>query len=192
MKVTRALQERLAQIQLLVLDVDGVLTPGEIVYTDAGEEAKVFDVKDGLGIRVAGEAGLQVALMTGRTSQIVQRRARDLRISDVLQRVGDKAAALEKVAAEKGIPVERVAFMGDDFNDREAMRVAGVSIAPADAAPEIREEAELVTDAAGGRGAAREAVEAILQAQGRWEEAVEQYLAGLAARDRARRTPEEG
>ncbi len=188
MKISRAMQERLAAIELVVFDVDGVLTQGQIIYTDQGAEAKAFDVKDGLGIRVASDAGLQVALMTGRTSQVVQRRGRDLRITDVLQRVGDKPAALRQLAAEKEIPLERVAFMGDDLNDREAMRAAGVAIAPADAVLEIRKEADLVTEAEGGRGAAREAVEAILRAQGRWESAVDSYLAGLCARDRARRT----
>lgn len=188
MKISGELRERLAAIELMVFDVDGVLTEGEIIYTDAGVEAKAFDVKDGLGIRVASDAGLGVALMTGRTSQVVQRRARDLRIADVLQRVGDKAAALRQYAEEREIPLERVAFMGDDLNDREAMRLAGVGIAPADAAAEIREEADLVTDAPGGRGAAREAVEAVLRAQGRWEKAVSSYLEGLVERDRARRT----
>ena len=188
MKITRELRERLAKVQLLVLDVDGVLTQGEIVYTDGGAEAKAFDVKDGLGIRVAGDAGLEIALMTGRASPMVQRRARDLRIAHVLQRVGDKGAALRKLAEEKGIPVERVAFMGDDLNDLGAMRLAGVSIAPADAVEEIRAAADLVTDAPGGRGAAREAVEAVLRAQGKWESAVSGYLAGLAKRGRARRT----
>jgi 3-deoxy-D-manno-octulosonate 8-phosphate phosphatase (KDO 8-P phosphatase) len=188
MKIPHALRERLAGIELLVLDVDGVLTQGEIVYTDTGAEAKAFDVKDGLGMRVASDTGLGVVLMTGRTSPVVQRRARDLRIADVLQRVGDKAAALRRLAADKEIPLERVAFMGDDLNDREAMRVAGVAIAPADAVEEIRKAADLVTEAPGGRGAAREAVEAVLRAQGRWEKAVDRYLEGLAERGRARRT----
>ena len=192
MKIPHALRERLAGIELLVLDVDGVLTQGEIVYTDTGAEAKAFDVKDGLGMRVASDTGLGVVLMTGRASPVVQRRARDLRIADVLQRVGDKAAALRRLAADKEMPLERVAFMGDDLNDREAMRVAGVAIAPADAVEEIRQEADLVTEAPGGRGAAREAVEAVLRAQGRWEKAVDRYLEGLAERGRARRTPEEG
>jgi len=186
MKISRSLRERLAQIQLLVLDVDGVLTTGQIVYTDSGVETKAFDVKDGLGIRVAGEAGLTVVLMTGRASAVIQRRARDLRIADVLQRVADKAAALRKLAAEKESPLSRVAFMGDDLNDREAMKLAGVAIAPADAVEEIRALAGLVTDLPGGRGAAREAVEAILRAQDRWDAAWENYLSGLAERDRAR------
>ena len=187
MKVTGALRERLAAIELMVFDVDGVLTQGDIIYTDQGVEAKAFDVKDGLGLRLASSAGLRLAVMTGRSSRVVERRARDLHILDVLQRVGDKAAALRELAEEKGVALERVAFMGDDFNDREAMRLVGVSIAPADAAAEIREQADLVTDARGGKGAARQAVEAVLQAQGRWEEAVDKYLEGLAERERSRR-----
>jgi len=187
MKTPRAVRDRLAAIELLVLDVDGVLTQGDIIYTDTGVEAKAFDVKDGLGIRVASEAGLQIAIMTGRASRVVERRARDLRISDILQRVGDKAAALRKLAADKRIPLERVAFMGDDLNDREVMRLVGLSIAPADAVPEIQQDAGLVTDAPGGRGAARQAVEAILRAKGEWDKAVASYLEGLSARDRSRR-----
>ncbi len=187
MKVKGALRERLAAIELMVFDVDGVLIQGEIIYTDQGVEAKAFDAKDGLGLRVASSAGLGLAIMTGRSSRVVERRARDLLILNVLQRVGDKAAALRELAEKKGVALERVAFMGDDFNDREAMRLAGVSIAPADATAEIREQADLVTDAPGGKGAARQAVEAVLQAQGRWEEAVEKYLEGLAERERSRR-----
>ena len=188
MKVPSELRERLAAIELLVFDVDGVLTPGEIIYTDEGAEAKAFDVKDGLGVRVASTAGLKVAVMTGRASRVVERRARDLRIPAVLQRVGDTGAARRKLVVERGLPLERVAFMGDDLNDREALRLAGVSIAPADAVLEIREQVDLVTEALGGRGAVREAVEAVLRAQGRWDSAVAGYLAGLAERDRARRT----
>ena len=187
-KVPIGLRSKLAAIRALVLDVDGVLTQGEVVYTDTGVEAKAFDVKDGLGIRVAEAAGLQLALMTGRVSSVVQRRARDLRIEEVLQRVGDKAAALRAFAAGKDIALEQIVFMGDDLNDLEAMRIAGVAIAPADAAAEVREEADLVTEAAGGRGAVREAVEAVLRAQGRWESAVSGYLKALGERDRARRS----
>ena len=188
MNIPDELRARLAAVQMMVFDVDGVLTEGQIIYSDEGAEAKAFDVKDGLGLRVAGEAGLIIVLMTGRSSRVVERRARDVHITDVLQRVGDKAEALRRLASEKAIALERVAFMGDDVNDREAMRVAGVAIAPADAVQEIRDLAHLVTDARAGRGAAREAVEAVLRAQGRWEEAVGGYLRGLSERDRARRT----
>jgi len=188
MRVSGSLRQRLAAIEMIVFDVDGVLTQGDIVYTDEGAEAKAFDVKDGLGLRVASEIGLQLAIMTARSSRVVERRARDLHVLNVLQRVGDKAAALRGMAEEKGLSLDRVAFMGDDFNDRDAMRSAGVSMAPSDAIPEIRQLADLVTDAPGGRGAARQAVEAILHAQGRWDQAVEDYLAGLAERERTRRS----
>jgi 3-deoxy-D-manno-octulosonate 8-phosphate phosphatase (KDO 8-P phosphatase) len=187
MRIPVGLRARLAAVQMMVFDVDGVLTEGQIIYTDDGAEAKGFDVKDGLGLRVAVGAGVVIALMTGRSSRVTERRARDLHITDVLQRVGDKAEALRRLAEDKGIALERVVFMGDDVNDREAMRLAGVAIAPADAVPEIRDLAQLVTEARAGRGAAREAIEAVLRAQGRWEEAVEGYLRGLSERDRARR-----
>ncbi len=192
MRINRDAQRRLPGIVMLVMDVDGVLTNGDIVYTDAGVEQKVFDVKDGLGLRVAVEAGLHLVLMTGRISSILQRRARDLRIKTVLQRVGDKEAALRSLAQDRGVPLERVAYMGDDLNDRAAMRAAGVSIAPADAVPDILAEADVVTDAPGGKGAARQAVERILRAQGKWEQAIERYLAGLAERDSYRRPVEAG
>ena len=192
MKTPDELRARLAAIQMMVFDVDGVLTEGQIVYTDEGAEAKAFDVKDGLGLRVAGEAGMALALMTGRASRVIERRARDLHISDVRQRVGDKAEALRHLAEEKGIPLDRVAFMGDDVNDREAMRLAGIAIAPADAVQEIRDLAHVVTVAPGGRGAAREAVEAVLRAQDRWEAAVDGYLRSMSERDRARRTADGG
>jgi 3-deoxy-D-manno-octulosonate 8-phosphate phosphatase (KDO 8-P phosphatase) len=187
MKLPHELREKLAAIELIVFDVDGVLTQGEIIYTDDGTEAKSFNVKDGLGLRVAAAAGLKLAIMTGRASRVVERRARDLRVQAVLERVGDKAEALRKLAAEQGVPFEKIAFMGDDLNDREAMRLAGASIAPADAVDEIKEIADLVTTRPGGRGAAREAVEAVLRAQGRWEAAVDAYLDSLTVRDRSRR-----
>jgi YrbI family 3-deoxy-D-manno-octulosonate 8-phosphate phosphatase len=187
MSISAELRARLAAVQMMVFDVDGVLTAGQIIYADEGVEAKAFDVKDGLGLRVAVGAGLIIVLMTGRSSRVVERRARDLHIADVLQRVGDKAEALRHLAEDKGVALERVAFMGDDVNDREAMRLAGVAIAPADAALEIRDLAHLVTEARAGRGAAREAVEAVLRAQDRWEQAVQGYLRGLSERDRARR-----
>lgn len=183
MRIPEELRARLAAVGLLALDVDGVLTEGHIIYSDAGAETKAFHVRDGLGLRVAAAADLPVALITGRASPVLERRAGDLRIQHLLARVGDKAAALRTLAAELGLPLGRVAFMGDDLNDREAMGLAGVSLAPADAAPEVRDLADLVTSSPGGRGAAREAVEAILRAQGRWEQAVDAYLAGLADTD---------
>ena len=187
MKITPQAQARLAHFAMLVLDVDGVLTQGEIFYTDSGTESKAFDVKDGLGLRVAVGAGLHLALLTGRSSSVVQRRARDLRLPEVLQRVGDKGTALRELAEAKGLELRQVAYMGDDLNDLPALRLAGLSIAPADAVPDVLAEVGLITDAPGGRGAARQAVELILRAQDKWEAAVAQYLAEAAERDQPRR-----
>ncbi len=110
MRLTHALRARLAASQMLVFGVDGVVTQGDIIYTDEGAEIKVFDVKDGLGLRVAGNAGLHLALMTGRSSRVVERRARDLHIPDVIQRVGDKAEALRQLAGQKRLLVEMGVF----------------------------------------------------------------------------------
>ncbi len=186
MKITPRAQSRLANLQMLVMDVDGVLTQGDVMYTDAGHEIKSFDVRDGLGLRVASEAGLKLAIVSGRTSPIVQRRARDLHITDVVQRCGDKELVVRALAAQYDFPLERVAYIGDDLNDRAPMRIVGIAIAPADAATDILETAEIVTDAPSGRGAVRQAVELILRTQGTWEAAVQRYLGDLAEKEKAR------
>ncbi len=173
---------------MLIMDVDGVLTQGDVIYSDAGHELKRFDIHDGLGLRVAGEAGLRLAIVSGRTSPIVERRARDLRITDLVLGCGDKEAAVRALAAQYQIPLDRIAYMGDDLNDRAPMRIVGVAIAPADAATDLLAEAELITDAPGGRGAVREVVELLLRTQGKWEDAVERYLGDLVEEEKAAST----
>ncbi len=190
MKITPRAQQRLPEIEMLVMDVDGVLTHGEIVYTDTGAELKSFDVRDGLALRVAGTAGLKLALVSGRASSIVQRRARDLRITAISLRAGDKELAVRNLAQQYAVSMEHIAYMGDDLNDRAPMRAVGLAIAPADAVPDILAEADLITTAQGGRGAAREVVELILRTQSKWDAAVDQYLEELAERDEVRRPPQ--
>lgn len=180
------LATRLAAVRLLAMDVDGVLTDGRIHWGDAtgsGEliELKSFDVKDGLGISVARAAGLPVAWITGRTSALVARRAHELRVEHLRQRVRDKAAALADLCRELQIPPGAAAFIGDDLNDLPAFETAGLRIAVADAAVEVRERADWITAASGGRGAVREAIEGILRARGEWEPAARRFLAALAA-----------
>ena len=166
---------RLTQIKMLVSDVDGVLTEGTIYYGAADIEMKAFNIKDGLGIRLAGWAGLPVVWLTGRCSDAVRRRAAELQVP-VQQGVGDKAAGLRAIAAAHGCTLEEIAYLADDLNDLPALRLAGFPVAVADAVPEVRAIAAYTTQAPGGRGAMREVIEYILRAQGRWEGAVATFL----------------
>jgi 3-deoxy-D-manno-octulosonate 8-phosphate phosphatase (KDO 8-P phosphatase) len=161
------LEPRLAALKVVVFDVDGVLTDGA-VYVDArGEEVLRFDVQDGLGIVRGREAGLDYAIISGREAPAVTARARRLGIEHVQQGAFNKAEAIDRVCAELGVDPPAVAFMGDDLNDLSAMRRVGVACAPSNACREVKEAADLVTAAAGGRGAVREFLELIIAAKGR-------------------------
>jgi 3-deoxy-D-manno-octulosonate 8-phosphate phosphatase (KDO 8-P phosphatase) len=172
-------REKLARVKLLVLDVDGVLTEGDVTYGTEGLELKTFNVKDGLGIRLAMNFGLAVAIATGRKSDAVARRARELGVTQVLQNASDKESALRRLCESLAVPLEHTAFLADDLNDLPGLKMVGAPMAVADAAPEVRAAAVYVTRARGGRGAAREAIEAILSSQGKWQEAVASYLNSL-------------
>ena len=163
-------------ICLLALDVDGVLTDGSINMGAQGELFKSFYAQDGLGISVALRSGLQIAIITGRKSEIIHRRAQELGIQMVQEGVKDKYLALEQLQNQLGLSRGQVAYMGDDLNDLPAFRAAGVTFAPADAVEEVREAASFVTEAAGGRGAVREAIAMILRAQNKWQQIVNAYL----------------
>ena len=166
----------LQRICLLALDVDGVLTDGSINMGAQGELFKSFYAQDGLGISVALRNGLQIAIITGRKSEIIHRRAQELGIQMVQEGVKDKYLALEQLQNQLGLSRGQVAYMGDDLNDLPAFRAAGVTFAPADAVEEVREAASFVTEAAGGRGAVREAIAMILRAQNKWQQIVNAYL----------------
>lgn len=166
----------LQRICLLALDVDGVLTDGSINMGAQGELFKSFYAQDGLGISVALRSGLQIAIITGRKSEIIHRRAQELGIQMVQEGVKDKYLALEQLQNQLGLSRGQVAYMGDDLNDLPAFRAAGVTFAPADAVEEVREAASFVTEAAGGRGAVREAIAMILRAQNKWQQIVNAYL----------------
>jgi 3-deoxy-D-manno-octulosonate 8-phosphate phosphatase (KDO 8-P phosphatase) len=158
----------LRRIRLVVLDVDGVMTDGGLYYGPTGEEWKRFDVKDGLALARAVTAGLGVAIVSARRSAAVARRCAELGVVEVHQAVGDKLAAYERLRARHGCQDAEVACMGDDLADLAVMRRAGLAVAPADAAPEVRRAAGWVSRAPGGRGAVREVLEAILRARGAW------------------------
>lgn len=168
-------EEQLAKIRLLALDVDGVMTDGSIIIGQEGELCKHFDARDGMGISLALRHGIQVALITGRHSEIVLHRAMELGISSVYENVIYKGKTLEQASKELDIPLEATAFMGDDLNDLPAFGRAAVTFAPADAAPEVRQRAMLVSEHNGGRGAVRDVIERILKAKGLWDQIVKEY-----------------
>lgn len=173
---SKTLEERMKRIRLMILDVDGVLTDGGIYMGPDGEAMKRFDIKDGTGVVLWRRAGGLTAILTGRSSRIVENRARELQISVVSQGCSDKRAAYEAVKEELQIANEEVAYIGDDIIDLPVMCQVGLPIAVADAVPEVKKKALFVTDHAGGHGAIREAVERILRAQGRYEKAAAVYL----------------
>lgn len=168
-------EEQLAKIRLLALDVDGVMTDGSIIIGQEGELSKHFDARDGMGISLALRHGIQVALITGRHSEIVLHRAMELGISSIYENVVYKGKVLEQASNELDIPLEETAFMGDDLNDLPAFGKAAVTFAPADAAPEVRERAMLVSACNGGHGAVRDVIERILKAKGLWGGIIRSY-----------------
>jgi len=178
--ITGELMERLARVRLLALDVDGTLTDGGLYYGHPSVELKRFDVQDGLGIVLARGVGLETAIITGRRSELVAWRARELGISTVLQGVRDKGQAMLDLAKTSGLELSELAFMGDDLNDLPAMARVGVALAPASAVSHVREAADWVATQSGGAGAVREAIELILKAGGDYEVAVRLYLEKLS------------
>jgi 3-deoxy-D-manno-octulosonate 8-phosphate phosphatase (KDO 8-P phosphatase) len=160
-------------IELLLLDVDGVLTDGGIVYGDDGTETKRFHVRDGSALRLWRQAGKRAAVVTGRQSPVVMRRANELGIGPVVQGAADKLAGLRLILAETGLRPEQICAAGDDLPDLPVLRNCGLAVATADACPEVRADAHFVTRAAGGHGAVREAVEWLLKGQGLWDATVQ-------------------
>ena len=169
------LLEKLKHIQLLLLDVDGVLTDGSIIYNDDGSETKIFNARDGFGLKLVMSAGIKVGIVTGRSSQALRHRCDNLGIDLLFDGVGDKAQMLEEIVAQTRIDTEQTAFVGDDLPDLPIMKNAGLSIAVADAHEIVRQKADWTTLAQGGQGAVREVCEALLTARGVWDEIVERY-----------------
>jgi 3-deoxy-D-manno-octulosonate 8-phosphate phosphatase (KDO 8-P phosphatase) len=166
------LRARLAAARLVVLDVDGVLTDGRVVY-GAGEELQAFDVRDGLGLKLLLREGLEVAWISGRGCAATRRRAEELGVRELHLQVGPKGEVLEAVQERLGVGPGTTVAMGDDLPDLALGARAAVLAAPADAHPEVLARAELVCAARGGRGAVRELAEAVLRARGRWQAVVD-------------------
>ncbi|MFP4474266.1 MAG: KdsC family phosphatase [Desulfatibacillaceae bacterium] len=163
----------LASVEAVALDVDGVLTRGDIIYMEDRGEIKCFNVKDGLGIRMLHLAGIHVAVITGRASGALNARLDNLGVTNVWSGTKQKVPALEEMADRLGTALDRMVFLGDDLPDLGAMCRVGIPVAVADAHAMIRERARMVTAARGGRGAVRELAEALVQAQGKWERILE-------------------
>jgi len=167
---------RIMPITTLLLDVDGVLTDGSIVYSGSGDEIKSFNAKDGLGLRLLMDAGITVGIVTGRRSQALQKRCDNLGITLVFDGVTDKKQVLERLILEKGLSSDTIAFAGDDLPDIRIMKSVGFPIAVADAAPLVKETALYVTSSPGGHGAVREICELILKTKGLWDTIMERFI----------------
>jgi 3-deoxy-D-manno-octulosonate 8-phosphate phosphatase (KDO 8-P phosphatase) len=165
-------------VKLLLLDVDGVLTDGRITYNSDQQELKSFHIHDGLGIKLLQGNDIQVGIITGRNSLMVERRAQELGISLLIQGREDKWAAMQAVQEQLGLSSQQIAYMGDDLPDLAAIRHAGLGIAPANAVAIVRQHADVVTSCSGGNGAVREAAEFILGARDLLDNIYQRYLGG--------------
>lgn len=165
----------LSQIKVLLLDVDGILTDGRILYDDRGGEQKAFDVKDGHGLKLLQRAGFEVGIITGRQSSIVTRRAEELGIRLVYQGAKDKRIPYQEILDTLGLEPHQVAYVGDDLVDLPILLKVGFSATVADALDEVKCQVDLVTQRPGGRGAVREICDYLLKASGRWDAVTARY-----------------
>jgi 3-deoxy-D-manno-octulosonate 8-phosphate phosphatase (KDO 8-P phosphatase) len=175
MSAATDLAARCGPVELLLVDVDGVLTDGVIAVDDHGVETKHFHVRDGSAFDLWRKAGKRAAILSGRWAPLVDRRAAELGIAPVIQGAPRKGEPFRALIAELGLDAGQVCFVGDDLADLAVLHAVGLAACPADAAPEVLQAAHLVTRAAGGRGAIREVVEVILKHQGVWDGLVARY-----------------
>jgi len=162
------LRSRARRVALILMDVDGVLTDGGIFYAGPSQEGRIFDAKDGVALAVARRAGLLTGVLSGRGGAAVRRRARELRMDEIHLDARNKLPVYERILRRRRLNDSEVCYIGDDLVDLPVMERAGMAVGVADAHPEVRRQAAFVTRARGGRGAVREVIDAILQAQGRW------------------------
>ena len=166
---------RIKKVRMLILDVDGVLTDGRIVWTGSAEEIKFFNVQDGVGIVLAQRVGLKVAIISARKSKVTEIRAKELKIKEVYQTTESKLIAYERLIDKYKLADEEVAYIGDDLHDLPVLRRVGFAVAVANAQEEAKQVSHYITKKNGGEGAVREVVNMILKAKGLWDKAVEKY-----------------
>ena len=169
------MRERAGRVELILVDSDGVLTDGRIYMSSDGSEFRAFDVTDGHGIRMGQQAGLEFGIISGRTSEVLARRASELDIEELHQRVIDKLERFREIIERRQLAEESICFVGDDLIDLPVMRRVGLAVAPANARPEVLESAHYVTERAGGRGALREVIDLVLRATGKWDTVARRY-----------------
>lgn len=167
-----------ASIELILADVDGVLTDGGLYFDNEGIESKKFHIRDGLGIRLWQRAGYRFGILTARTSQIVRLRAAELGVDLVRQGFENKLPAAQEMIRQLRLAPEQVCYIGDDLTDLPVLRFVGLGVAVANASEDVRERADLITTQPGGQGAVRELIESLLKAKGRWDDLIEKYLSG--------------
>lgn len=175
MEVQESLKERAKKIKLLLLDVDGVLTDGRIIYDSKGRDSKFFDVHDGLGVYLLSKADIKTVLITAKGSRTIKPRARDMRVAEVFSDISPKSAILGKLLKKYKASKDEVCFVGDDLVDLGLMKLVGLGVAVFNACPEIKQAASYITIRHGGRGAVREIAELILKAQGKWGDIIRFY-----------------
>lgn len=168
--------DRIKKIKMLIFDVDGVLTGGEIIIGNNEIELKQFNVQDGMGITLAREAGLKTGIITGRRSEAVVKRSVELKFDVICQGASDKLPALDKIMKDNKLEYDDICYMGDDLLDLSIMKRVGVCASPANARAEVKKISDIVACARGGEGAVREIIELILQIQGKWKELVDKYM----------------
>ena len=174
-KLINTIRNKVDKIQLVILDVDGVLTDGSLILGEQGKEYKNFHVHDGLGIKLLQEAGIKVGFLTSRKSKPVVTRAKELGIDLLYQGAADKLELIYEIVNETNIKMDAICYMGDDLPDLPVLKNVGFSVTVPDAPDEIKKNTDCVTERSGGRGAVRELAELILKTQGKWENQIKQF-----------------
>lgn len=174
--ISNELRERVQKIRLVIVDNDGVLTDGRIVYGDHGDELKFFDVQDGFGLVLLKRAGYKTIMVSGKKSRVNKRRAKDLQFSGIYQNAFDKLAVFERIVKKYKMKPEEICYIGDDLIDLPPMKRSGLAVAVPGAVEDVLKAAHHVTSRPGGRGAVREIVDLLLKTRGQWPDVTSRYF----------------